>query len=153
MDSKIQTSRRRVYEYLHSTAVESKTELAIRVFISSLILLSIVAVVLESVKSLESRYNKAFFAFEAFTVIIFSVEYVLRVWSVVENPRFVRPLSGRLRYMCSFLGLVDLVSILPFYLPAFAHIDLRVLRGFRLMRFIRILKVITLSRWRSYQEY
>jgi len=98
-------------------------------------------VVLETVESLYVRHGHLFKDFEIFSVIVFTVDYALRLWSCTETDRYRAPIWGRIKFMFSFLALVDLFSFLPFYLPMFIPFDLRFLRGFRLFRFIRILKI------------
>ena len=113
-------------------------------FLLALILLNVLAVILETVNSLQLRFSTAFWAFEVFSVGAFSVEYAARIWSCTADPRYRQPLVGRLRYVSSFFGVVDFLAILPFYvtlaLPASA-LDLRILRILRLMRFARVLKL------------
>ena len=109
-----------------------------------LILLNVLAVILETVRSLQLRFSTAFWAFEIFSVAVFSVEYAARIWSCTADPRYRQPIVGRLRYASSFFGVVDFLAILPFYitlaLPASA-LDLRILRVLRLLRFARVLKL------------
>ena len=109
-----------------------------------LILLNVLAVILETVRSLQLRFSTAFWAFEIFSVAVFSVEYAARIWSCTADPRYRQPIVGRLRYVSSFFGVVDILAILPFYitlaLPASAF-DLRILRVLRLLRFARVLKL------------
>ena len=109
-----------------------------------LILLNVLAVILETVKSLQLRFGTAFWAFEVFSVGVFSVEYAARIWACTADPRYRQPIIGRLRYVSSFGGVVDLLAILPFYVslavPA-AALDLRILRVLRLLRFARVLKL------------
>jgi voltage-gated potassium channel len=109
-----------------------------------LILLNVVAVILETVKSFQLRFGTAFRVFEVISVGVFSVEYAARIWACTADPRYRQPIIGRLRYVSGFDGLVDLLAILPFYitlaLPA-AAIDLRILRVLRLLRFARVLKL------------
>ena len=97
-------------------------------FLLALILLNVLAVILETVNSLQLRFSTAFWAFEVFSVGVFSVEYAARIWSCTADPRYRQPLVGRLRYVSSFFGVVDFLAILPFYatlaLPASA-LDLR----------------------------
>ena len=97
-------------------------------FLLALILLNVLAVILETVNSLQLRFSTAFWAFEVFSVGAFSVEYAARIWSCTADPRYRQPLVGRLRYVSSFFGVVDFLAILPFYatlaLPASA-LDLR----------------------------
>jgi len=68
------------------------------------------------------------------------LEYLARIWSCVESPRYREPIKGRLRFACKFMSLVDLVSFLPFYLP-FIGMDLRHVRILRLLRIFRVLKI------------
>ena len=109
-----------------------------------LILLNVVAVILETVKSFQLRFGTAFRVFEVISVGVFSVEYAARIWACTADPRYRQPIIGRLRYVSGFDGLVDLLAILPFYitlaLPA-AALDLRILRVLRLLRFARVLKL------------
>jgi voltage-gated potassium channel len=109
-----------------------------------LILLNVLAVILETVRSLQLRFGTVFWAFEVFSVAVFSVEYAARIWSCTADPRYRQPIVGRLRYVSSFFGVVDFLAILPFYitlaLPASA-LDLRILRILRLLRFARVLKL------------
>lgn len=113
-------------------------------FLLGLILLNVAAVVAESVEPLGTRYQSAFRLFEIISVIIFSVEYVLRLWACVEDPRYGHPVKGRLRYAVSPLALVDLLAILPFYLT-FIATDLRILRILRVFRLLRMVKIARYS--------
>ena len=97
------------------------------------ILLSIFTVVLESVAAFRQEYGSIFIWLEWFFTISFTVEYFLRIYS---SPRPVR-------YITSFYGLVDLLSILPTYISYFLAGSqfLIVIRGLRLLRIFRILKL------------
>lgn len=105
-----------------------------------LILANGVAVVLESVPSIGRDYRTFFALFERFSILVFTVEYVARLWSIVEldNPRYKHPLWGRLRYATTPLALIDLLAIVPFYLSFLLPIDLRVLRVLRLVRMFKL---------------
>jgi voltage-gated potassium channel len=114
------------------------------VFLLVLIVLNVLAVVLETVGSLQLRYGQAFRAFDVFSVVVFSIEYVVRLWACTASPKFREPVAGRIRYARSFYGVIDALAILPFYaailLPV-GLVDLRILRILRLMRFARVLKI------------
>lgn len=110
------------------------------VFIISLILLNIVAMVLESVIPIKQQYHRQFLLFEGFSVIVFTLEYVLRVGSANVNPKYSKPVAGNLKYACTPLAVIDLMAILPFYLP-FLGIDLRLLRMLRMLRVFRLFKI------------
>ncbi|MCU0637893.1 MAG: ion transporter [Methanothrix sp.] len=113
-------------------------------FIMGLIVLNVAAVVLETVESIYTPYASLFYAFEIFSVAVFSIEYILRVWSCTANPRFKDPVLGRLRFMITPMALVDLFVVLPFYLP-FIIGDLRFMRAIRLFRLFRVLKLARYS--------
>lgn len=99
----------------------------------ALIVGNIVAVIAESIYPLGIRYRWALLWFERLSILLFTVEYVLRVWSCTADPRFSSPVKGRLRFGCTPLALIDLLAIAPFYLP-FTVPDLRVIRAMRLFR-------------------
>lgn len=104
-----------------------------------LVFANVIAVVLESVPSVQAHHGQALTTFETFSVIVFTVEYLLRAWS--SGARFPdgTAWAGRRRYLLSFHGLVDLAAILPFYLAAlFPGADLRILRVFRLLRVLKL---------------
>jgi voltage-gated potassium channel len=105
-----------------------------------LIVLNVVAVMLETVAALEARYHGWFTAFEVFSVAVFSIEYVLRLWACTVDPQFAHPVWGRLRYATRPLAIIDLLAILPSLLP-FVWVDLRFIRVLRLMRLLRVLKL------------
>jgi len=117
-------------------------------FIMLLIAANVTAVVLSTVDPIRAAYGTQLRVFEIASVVIFTVEYVGRVWSAVdrENPRFHHPITGRLRFAVRPLIVVDFVAILPFYLAAAGiGLDLRFLRALRLIRFLRLLKLVRYS--------
>lgn len=134
-------SRRFVYELLQTPEIETRLELYVRIFITTLITLSVLSVMLETVKELEEQWERLFWDFEVFTVIVFTIEYLLRVWCCVENEKYSHPVFGRMRYMISFMALVDACAIIPFYVPALVRLDLRFIRAARLIRLIRVIKL------------
>jgi voltage-gated potassium channel len=108
-------------------------------FLLSLILLNVIAVIVETVPEVASRYATIFQFFEIFSVTVFIFEYVIRVWACVEDPRYAKPVTGRLRFLVQPMSIVDLLAILPALL-SFGLVDLRVLRGLRLFRLFRVAK-------------
>ncbi len=114
------------------------------VFIQCLIIINLMAVMLESVSYLHKKYGFFFYWFEVISVAIFTVEYLARVWSADFGT--VQPVKKRLKFVFSFLGLIDLLAILPFYLPFLIAFDLRFLRIMRLVRLFRIFKIARYSK-------
>lgn len=109
--------------------------------IFALILLNVLAVILSSIDSIRTRWFGHFFGFEVFSVVIFSAEYVLRVWACTADTRYRGTVLGRLRYMRTPLAVIDLLAVLPFFLT-FTTLDLRPLRLLRAMRVVRMAKLV-----------
>lgn len=130
----------RVYEVLIAHPAAGQASRAVAALITVLIALNVLAVVLETVPSLHARYGGAFYAFEVFSVAVFTVEYVLRLWTCALDPRFAGPVTGRLRFAVTPMAVVDLMAVAPFYLPMVSA-DLRFLRATRLFRLLRVLKL------------
>jgi voltage-gated potassium channel len=103
----------------------------------TLVSLNATAVVLDSVKVLDQHYDALFVGVELVSLYVFTLEYLARVWSCVEDPRYQQPWRGRLRFMLTPLALIDLLAVLPFFL-AFGGLSLRLAR---LLRVVRVLKV------------
>jgi voltage-gated potassium channel len=131
--------RQRVWEMLDAEGPMDAAERRIGAFLLALIALNVAAVVLQSVRSLDLRFSGAFRAFEAVSVLVFSTEYLARLWSCTTDPRYRGAVLGRLRFALTPMALVDLFAVLPFFAAATA-VDLRVLRGARLFRILRLLK-------------
>ena len=107
--------------------------------------LNVFVVLLESVAELNEEYGVFFQQFEIVSVVIFTLEYVLRLWVCTERAEFAEGAVGRVRYASTSMALVDLAAILPFYLPLLFPFDARMLRLIRLVRLMRLLKVIRYS--------
>lgn len=106
---------------------------------SALIILSIIAIVLESDNAIYQRYNDALDHSEVITVALFTLEYVLRIWSAPPAIVAMPPHKYRLRYIFSFKGAIDLIAVAPFYISLLFPMD--DLRFVRLLRMFRLLKL------------
>jgi len=106
----------------------------------ALILLSVVAVILESVPSLAARYSLLFFGIECVAVVIFTLEYAARLWAAVEHPmvRGEPAWRARLLYAVQPAAMVDFLAILPLYVGLAGPGDFQVLLIFRLIRFFKL---------------
>jgi len=113
---------------------KTKTEALIDKAVYLLILLSTFAIILESDQELSAAYYRQFQVFEIISVTIFSIEYVYR--TILNFRRF-----KNFKYNYGFYGLIDLIAVLPFFLPLAFVFDSRALRILRLIRALRILKV------------
>jgi len=137
--------RRRIFEILQPVHDGGSSSRAFDIFIVTLILLNVIAVTMETIPGWSEAYDPWFRAIEVASVAVFTVEYVLRIWSCTSDPRFAHPIFGRLKMMITPMSLVDLAAILPFYLPMLIPVDLRIARALRLMRIFRILMIARYS--------
>ncbi|BCW99420.1 MAG: potassium voltage gated channel, Shab-related subfamily, member 2 [Armatimonadota bacterium] len=134
--------RSRVYAVLEGEAASSPVGMAVHGILLLLILSNVLVSVEASVVSIADRYARWFDAFDAFSVTIFTVEYLARLWCCVEDPRFRSPVLGRLRFALGFLPLVDLAAVISFSGVLLAGgADYRFLRVLRILRILRILKL------------
>ena len=132
--------RRRIHEILDQTVENDHVARLIGAGLIALIVTNVAAVILESEPWLDPTYLFWLHAFEIVSILIFTAEYLLRVWSAVESDhgRYRRPIIGRARYALTPLALVDLMVVLPFYLGALVPLDLRFLRVFRLLAVFKL---------------
>lgn len=121
-----------------SSSRYAKVSTLVSTSIFALIVLNVVATILGTVDAIEQRHGAALRGFEVFSVLVFTVEYVLRVWSCVESHEYNGAVSGRLRFAKSFYALIDLAAIAPFYMTL--GLDLRFARVLRLLRIFRLVK-------------
>jgi len=142
----------KIKKRIHSIIdLASPDDLASRIFIGSimsLIFLNLLAVILETVPSLSNKFSTEFKIFEIFSVIVFSIEYLLRIWTCTVVKKYNHFLFGRLKFIFKPMSLIDLAAILPFFIPFFLPFigatklaDLRFLRAIRLLRIFRVLKL------------
>ena len=103
-----------------------------------LIMCNVIAVILASDGVIYTELQTFFDRFELFSIIVFTTEYVFRVWICVEDPRYQSSVAGRLKYMVSPMAIVDLIAVLPFYLGIFFTVDTRFLRVLRLFRVFKL---------------
>ena len=116
-------------------------------FIIGLIAVNVVAVMLETVEWIDAAYGTQLYWFEVFSVAIFTVEYLGRIWSAIDDPDYTGIISGRVKFATRPLQIVDFLAILPFYLMlAGVQLDLRFLRVLRMVRLIRLLKLARYSK-------
>jgi voltage-gated potassium channel len=108
--------------------------------IITLIVFNVLATVLESFPEFHLVYQNELDTFENISIIIFTFEYFVRIYISDLNYKLPKG-KARLKFILSPMGFIDLLAILPFYLPFFFNLDFRVLRILRVLRIIRILKL------------
>jgi voltage-gated potassium channel len=120
------TPMKKLRAFMHGETVGGRF---FETLIQILILISLVTIAIETLPDLTAEEKQWLYYIELFSVIVFTIEYVLRIISS-ERP---------LRFMLSFMGIIDLIAILPFYLSF--GFDLRSVRGLRMLRILRVFKL------------
>lgn len=116
--------------------------LIFKYFIIILILLNLITIFIETYRSIYAEYRDILNAFELFSVIVFTIEYLLRIWTCTEYPEYSNPVMGRLKYACSFTMVIDLLAFFPYYLALILPLDPKVVKFFRMLRLFRIFKLL-----------
>ena len=109
-------------------------------FMIGLISLNVLAFSFETVYAISIPYKSHFNNFETFSSLIFTADYILRLWACTLRQRYRHPLWGRIKFAIRPLSIIDLLSILPFYLFLFFQ-DLVFIREIHLLRLVRLLKI------------
>jgi voltage-gated potassium channel len=128
----------RVYDLIRDDDVNSKINY-LDIFIVVLIIINVALVVLDTF-TMPANIVKISSYIETFSVFIFTLEYLSRLWTSDLKYPNKSPLISRIKYMFTFMALIDLFAILPFYIPFLIPVDLRVLRTFRIVRLLRLFK-------------
>ena len=129
-----------VWRLLDVTDDDDRFGRAFDYFLIGLIFLNVLAFILESVEPIYRDHGRLFEGFEVFSVVVFTIEYIGRLWSCTHLPQYSSTGKGHLRFMREPLNVIDVLAILPFYLP-FLGVDLRFMRTLRLLRILRIAKL------------
>jgi len=142
----VESLRRNIYHLLHSKRVETRAQKATRLTLATLILLSIALIVLVSIPNVDRSFGKDIDVIQSAILILFTCEYLLRAWTATLHPGYRRPFWGRLRYLVSFVAVIDLVAILPVILPEWLPFNLTFVRAGRLLILLRVISLDKYSR-------
>lgn len=128
-----------VFDILDREGVNGIAEKIINLCLVLLIILNVVAMMIEpSISS--QRFILFLKIFEIFSIVVFTVEYLLRLWVsdlyYPDKPKW----KARIKYIFTGMAIIDLLAILPFYIPFIIKIDLRALRVLRIFRLFRLFK-------------
>ena len=152
--------RRWLYSWLLDPNIEGNYQKSLDRFIAVLIVGNLFALLLEQVPGILEPNRHLFHWFDVVSVVIFTIEYSLRLYLAAEDREFNAGRFPRLRYMSSPFAVIDLVAIAPFYLAAVVNVDLRVLRALRLLRILKFFRLLipacrefaALNRGRSFRQ-
>jgi len=132
--------RRRLYEILKHGTIGDRTGLIVGRLIVALIITNLVTMTLDSVPALEAQYGPLFLAIELLSLVVFTIEYGLRVWVAAKHAphRHSSERKARWEFVSSPLGVIDLLAVLPFWFALVLPADLRVVLVFRMVRFLKL---------------
>ena len=132
--------KKRIFQIIQVRAENDKASRFFDIFIISLICLNVTLLIIDTF-NIPEQARAVFRVVEIISVIIFTIEYILRLWtSNLLYPEYSKP-KALLKYIFSFMAMIDLLAILPFYIPFIFPVDLRVLRSLRILRFFRLFKL------------
>lgn len=134
----IRRFRHFVYNILQNDDYDTLFSRYVDYFLIFLIMTNVAAVIAESVDQWYHYYKSYFINFEKFSIVVFSVEYLLRLWSVADDKPDNTTWRQRWQWLKSPSALIDLVAIAPAFLNHFVNIDLRFLRILRLFRILKL---------------
>ena len=134
-----QKIKKRTFEIIEKAEKGDIVSHLFDIFIMLLIVINILSVFVETF-SISDELRNLLYKIEVFSVVVFSIEYLLRLWTANYLYEDLPPVLARIRYFFSFMALVDLFAILPFYIPFIIKVDLRILRILRLIRLLRVVK-------------
>jgi voltage-gated potassium channel Kch len=134
------TFRQKIHALIFVSEYGGKLHVLFENFIAMWVLISVLAVILESVHSISYLLDVEFVILDSVAVAIFTIEYCMRLYSCVEEPGFKGTVAGRWKQAKAPATVIDLLAILPFFLEVLLHhlIDLRFLRVFRLVRLLKL---------------
>ena len=134
------TFRQKIHALMFESAYGGKLKGFFDVFIGVWVLISVLAVVMETVASVTYLINIEFVILDTIAVAIFTLEFMMRIYSSVEEPGHRNPLTGRIKEFTKPSTFIDFLAILPFFLEVLLrdHLDLRFLRIFRLARLLKL---------------
>lgn len=133
--------KEKVFEIIQPSAEGKLASRLFDLFIMFLILVSVVSVFIMTFDEIPRTILRCLREAECATILVFTVEYVLRIWTADLLYPELSPWRARLKFVCSPMAVIDLVAILPFYLPMLFSINLVGIRALRLVRLLRIFKL------------
>ena len=134
------TFRQKIHAMVFESAYGGKLQTIFDTFIGIWVIISVLAVVLESIQSVSYLINLEFVILDTVAVGIFTIEYLMRIYACVEEPRFRHGFLGRFKQARNPSTIIDLLAIMPFFLEVLLGtvLDLRFLRTFRLARLLKL---------------
>lgn len=132
--------KKRIFEIIQPANENDIVSKIFDISIICLILLNMILIIADTF-NIPPTISYIFDIVEMISVIIFTIEYLCRLWTADLLYPKMKPIAARVKYIFSFMALIDLFAILPFYLPFIIKMDLRVLRMLRIIKLLRVFKI------------
>jgi voltage-gated potassium channel len=134
------TLRQQLYEIIEQAHPGERTSRAVEIFLVTVVLINLAAVILESIPDLHARFDGLFLAIEIFCFVVFSVEYALRLYIAPEHEpnKHLSAFRARLRYAISPLGIIDVLAVVPFWLHVVTPHYPRLVLVLRVLQFLKL---------------
>lgn len=132
--------KKRIFEIIELSKNGDKSSRFFDILIITLISINVITVITDTF-NLPENFKLISKCIETVSIIIFTLEYVARIWTADYLYPEMKSYIARIKYVFSFMAIIDLLAILPFYLPMVISVDLRVLRALRIVRLFRIFKI------------
>jgi voltage-gated potassium channel Kch len=144
-------TRKWLHSWLFDTEIEGNYQKDVENWIGALIVLNLIALLFEHVHKIYDPNQHLFHLFDIFSVVVFTFEYLLRLYLSPEDSEFTgnKKHNAYINYIKSPFAIVDFFAVAPFYIQAFLPIDLRILRFLRLLRILKLFRVLI----PSYKEF
>jgi voltage-gated potassium channel len=137
--------QKRIFQIMDGSDKSDYSSISFNVLISLFIILNVLAVILETSADFYMSYSSYLDMFEKISILIFSSEYILRIFTCSSDHRFKGFITGKIKFMLTPYAIIDLFAIIPFFLPLLIPFDMRYIRILRLMRLFRIFKLVRYS--------
>ena len=134
--------RKWLYSWLLDPTIDNNYQKNVDNWISALIILNLFVLLLEQAPAIFEPNKYWFHLFDIFSVIVFTFEYFMRLFLAKEDVEFKNSKYPYLKYISSPFAIIDLLSVMPFYLQAIISIDLRMLRFLRLLRILKLFRIL-----------
>jgi len=144
-------TRKWLHSWLFDTEIEGNYQKDVENWIGALIVLNLIVLLFEHVHKIYDPNQHLFHLFDIFSVVVFTFEYLLRLYLSPEDSEFTEneKHNAYVNYIKSPFAIVDFFAVAPFYIQAFLPIDLRILRFLRLLRILKLFRVLI----PSYKEF
>jgi len=134
--------RKWIYAWLLDPSIPGNYQKTIDKWVGLLIVANLFSLVFEHVPAIYDHYKNWFHLFDLFSITIFVVEYLLRLYLAPEDEEFHKRKLPRLAYVFSPFAIIDFLAVAPFFLQAFIPVDLRALRFLRLLRILKLFRIV-----------